>query len=66
MAALAGLIQLGMKLNAVVEAVAPAPEASIPKKRVPKLAPPTTEPPPAPPKPTKFANRSGSWMKRRR
>jgi phage terminase large subunit GpA-like protein len=64
-AALMGLLQLGMKLNLVVDAVSPAPEE-------PKLRPNTTTSaevegaPAAPARPKKFASRSGSWMKRRR
>lgn len=65
-AALMALVQMGMKLNMVVEAVAAAPEVPIAKKRAAKPVQSPGDPPPAPPKPAKFAQRSGSWMKRRR
>jgi phage terminase large subunit GpA-like protein len=63
-AALAGLTQLGMKLNMVAEAVSPAPELPKQASIAPAAAPEgAARAPPA--KPSKFANRSGSWMKRR-
>jgi phage terminase large subunit GpA-like protein len=66
MAALAGLQQLGMKLNTVVDAVSPAPEALTPAKKPQAVV--TEGAPAAPPaKPSKFAVRKGSsWMNRRR
>jgi phage terminase large subunit GpA-like protein len=65
-AALMALIQRGMRLNAVVEAVSPAPEAQAPRKSTKIAASEGNSPPPAPTKPRKFANRGGSWMNRRR
>ncbi len=63
-AALMGLLQLGMKLNLVVDAVSPAPEK--PVRPAAKTATSSEGAPPAPARPSKFAKRSGSWMKRRR
>ncbi|WP_336974186.1 phage terminase large subunit family protein [Sphingobium aromaticiconvertens] len=65
-AALQGLLQLGMKLNNVVDAVSPAPiiEAAPTIKTVSAVeGVPVTA---AKAKPSKFAKRSGSWMNRRR
>ncbi|HEX8382440.1 MAG TPA: terminase gpA endonuclease subunit [Sphingomonas sp.] len=66
-AALAGLMHLGMKLNAVVEAVSPAPEAA--QAAAPKT-PSGIEPAPkktARPKAMNFAARKGGgWVNRRR
>lgn len=62
-AALSGLIQLGMKLNLVVDATSPAPELPGPRGE-PAPAAPT---PPARPAAQKFAPRKGAgWMNRRR
>ena len=63
-AALQGLIQRGLRLNTVVDAVSPAPE-------LPNTGPQSPTPTPAAsakptPRPAKFASRPGSWMKRRR
>lgn len=64
-AALAGLTQLGMKLNVVTDAVSPAPELPATAAK-PVNSPPEGAPPPRkPPKPSKFGKQSGSWMKRR-
>jgi phage terminase large subunit GpA-like protein len=61
-AALAGLAQLGMKLNAVVEAVSPAPELP----RTSDADPEQTAAAVAHARPSKFAaGRGRSWMKRR-
>ncbi|MFT3968543.1 MAG: hypothetical protein QM690_21965, partial [Sphingobium sp.] len=68
-AALSGLLQLGMKLNLVVDAVAlpPAPAPRRVKvKAVEGSSPPSPPSPPTRPKGGKFAKRSGSWMNRRR
>lgn len=62
-AALAGLAQLGMKLNAVVEAVSPAPELA-------RVVEASADPAPAPSaraRQSKFAAARGrGWMQRRR
>jgi phage terminase large subunit GpA-like protein len=63
-AALMGLLQRGMKLNLVVEAVSPAPE----RREAKPLPAASREGAPASPKraSSKFAGRKGgSWMKRR-
>lgn len=62
-AALAGLMQRGMKLNMVTDATSPAPELLPPQATPPTPSPPKVS---AKPKPKKFAPRKGSsWMKRR-
>lgn len=63
-AALMGLLQRGMKLNMVTDAVSPAPEKI---EKTPRVTTAEGAPPTGPPKPkTKFAARKGSsWMKRR-